>query len=268
MQTWLRALLERIDYRGEFPPVFSTLPTLMQQFARHLPFENIDVIQQKNPSIDAAFLKRKLIDNGRGGLCYELNPLFYHLLREFDFQVQMIRATINSSRNTMKHTHISTVLFHKEEPYLVEVGFGANQPFHPVPFTGEFVQAPSGEYCIRREEAADMYTFEKYENGVLDISYSFDLKPIGDKEINEAKDKVTTDPNSPFNQSLLVTLSTADGHMTLSESTFTVISQGEKQKETVDETRRKEVMETLFGIDTTYTSVCTDNQVNGGVEKN
>lgn len=248
MSAWVNALLARINYSEKGPVSFSELPGLMQQFARHIPFENIDVIEQKDIPINLSYLKHKVTQQGRGGLCYELNPLFYQLLREVGFDVQMIRATINSSKKTLLHTHISTVLFYEGRSYLVEVGFGANQPLQPVPFTGEVVQATSGEYCIRREEAMDMYTLEKYNNGVLEISYSFDLKLIGDKEINEAKYKVTTDPDSPFNQSLLLTLTTPDGHRTLTESTFTVVSRGRKRKETIDAKRGSELMKTVFGV--------------------
>src|SRR5699024_6898756 len=164
----LDKLFQRIEYPKQIVQ-FSDLPLLMKQFAYHLPFENVDIMINGKTLLEYDALYHKMIHNKRGGVCYELNPLLFYTLQEQSFDVQMIHSTIMVAHNPLENTHISTLLTQENQPYLVEVGFGANQPLHPVPFTGEFVYAPSGSYRIIRDADPNSFLFVKYIAGELAI---------------------------------------------------------------------------------------------------
>jgi len=76
----LEKLFRRIKYPKQTVQ-FSDLPLLMKQFAYHLPFENVDIMINRTTSLEYDALCNKMIHNKRGGLCYELNPLFFNTLQ-------------------------------------------------------------------------------------------------------------------------------------------------------------------------------------------
>lgn len=247
MSRFLEGFLKRINYKGKETITFADLPKLMAQFAYHIPFENTDIMNELDHDIDKAFLFHKMIEHHRGGLCYELNPLLYYVLEELGFNVQMIQATINKKK-TLQHTHISTVLFYEGNRYLVDVGFGANQALQPVPFTGEFVSAVGGTYRVRELPEEGQYVYERFNNHALEISYLFTMKEISETEVNRAKNLVTIHTESPFNKGLLLTITTPKGHQTLTDTSLTVVENGQKQKENVNETKKQQITQQLFGI--------------------
>ena len=119
MNQFCTGIFKRIKYNKPLPVTFYDIPNLMEQFAYHIPFENIDVMKEKNSQIDKQFLYTKIVGQERGGLCYELNPLFFYLLEELGFHVQMVQATIDSPKKTLMNTHIATVLTHQSNLYLI-----------------------------------------------------------------------------------------------------------------------------------------------------
>lgn len=248
MQERLKALFQRIEYPKQTVH-FADLPLLMKQFAYHLPFENLDIMTNRTTSLEYAALYEKLVENNRGGLCYELNPLFYYTLKELGFDVQMIHATIMVANNPLEHTHISTVLKYEGHRYLMEVGFGANQPLRPVPFTGEFMEAPSGTYRIVSETDTDKFLFEKHVAGELAISYNFSLEETEDRLLYQAKELTENHAASKFNKGVLLTLTTPEGHLTATDTTFTKVVNGEKEKEDIKANQLFSISRMFFGID-------------------
>ncbi|RAL26152.1 arylamine N-acetyltransferase family protein [Thermoflavimicrobium daqui] len=250
MNPWIESLFKRIQYRGDKNVQFEDLSELMLQFAKHVPFENISIIQGEDLAIHADQLKRKIIDQKRGGVCYELNPIFYNLLKELGFDVQMISATISGNeKQDLIGTHIAISLIHNQEKYIIDVGFGSNLALKPIPFTGEWVKSVTGEYRVRKEKTKwGDYILEKARNGEVEISYFFDLKPIDESYLNHVKDLITNHPNSPFNKSLLLAKITEKGHQTLTENSYTVTQNGEKNKQSIDSTQFKQLSKDQFGI--------------------
>nr|WGD98653.1 arylamine N-acetyltransferase [Bacillus safensis] len=39
-------------------------------------------------------LKQHLLEGNRGGLCYDLNPLLYYVLKEAGLSVQLLQGTV------------------------------------------------------------------------------------------------------------------------------------------------------------------------------
>ena len=68
---------------GWTDPVPATMPTLAGLLRAHMiaiPFENLDVLLGKSPSLELDDLQTKLVDRKRGGYCYEHATLFQAVL--------------------------------------------------------------------------------------------------------------------------------------------------------------------------------------------
>ena len=93
--------LERIDYKGDTEPSMGLLSALQKKHLLDIPFENLDIHYKTPIKLNSATIFEKVISNKRGGFCYELNSLFYELLRSIGFNVKMISARVfNSKKQT------------------------------------------------------------------------------------------------------------------------------------------------------------------------
>lgn len=116
---------------------FEDLPSILSSFAKSVPFENIDVIYKNHKEISKENLLKKLLDNHRGGLCYEINPLLYYFLKDCGFNVQLVSATIydhSSESWALDNTHVAILLTYNHIMYLIDSGFASFLPLSPVPF--------------------------------------------------------------------------------------------------------------------------------------
>lgn len=249
MNTFLNDFFNRIQYKKQ-DVTFEDICTLQSQFAKHVPFENMSIIQKEHIDLTYEDLKRKIIDNQRGGVCYELNPLFYYALKELGFDVHLIGGTVFSNEeNRLIQTHFATMLHHDGQPYLIDVGFGSHHALQPLPFTGEIITSPTGEYRIQKKTTTfGEYAFEKYHDGNLEIGYDFFIAPIDETVLRNAKQIITHHEKSSFNKAPLLTKRTDNGHITLTDKSYTIIKGTQKSKQTIDIQTFQALALSEFGI--------------------
>ena len=77
--------LRRIAVAEAPKPDLATLAMIMASHSRAIAFENFDVVQRKPISMAPADVERKLVDEGRGGYCWEQNQLLHMALEEIGF---------------------------------------------------------------------------------------------------------------------------------------------------------------------------------------
>lgn len=68
----------------------------------------------------------KIVVNGRGGFCYELNGLFINLLLELGFLTRLVSARVFGVERGFgpEFDHAAIIVSFGEADYLVDVGFG------------------------------------------------------------------------------------------------------------------------------------------------
>src|SRR5687767_8714694 len=89
--------LDRIGTgKNEIQPTLEDLKFLQRQHLLNVPFENLDIHWKRPIVLDAKKFYKKIIEEKRGGFCYELNGLFYELLSEIGFQSKIISARVSN----------------------------------------------------------------------------------------------------------------------------------------------------------------------------
>lgn len=76
--------LERIKYEDQLSISLEVLNKLQKSHLQNIPFENLDIHTGKKIELENTY--DKVVSKGRGGFCYELNGLFYLLLKKLDLQ--------------------------------------------------------------------------------------------------------------------------------------------------------------------------------------
>ena len=90
----LAAYLERIGYSGSTEPSAETLRALHRAHMLAVPFENLDIHLGRKIVCDESRFLHKIVNERRGGFCYELNGAFAALLRGLGFQVTLLSARV------------------------------------------------------------------------------------------------------------------------------------------------------------------------------
>ncbi len=92
------AYLARIAYRGPTEPTAETLRGIHHAHLLSLPFENLDIPLGRRILLDEAAILRKVIEQRRGGFCYELNGAFAARHRYLDSRPRCFRRVLPETR--------------------------------------------------------------------------------------------------------------------------------------------------------------------------
>ncbi len=179
--------------------------------------------------LDEEALFEKIVEQRRGGFCYELNGLFGALLRALGFDVQRLSARVVRPDSTygVEFDHM-TLLVELGERWLVDVGFGDSFET-PLRLDERSLQAQrAGVYRI--DDNGDHLTCLRLENGRWKPQYGFSLYPYNLVDFAAGCHYHQTSPASTFTQKRMCTRATADGRITLSDMKLIVTANGTREE--------------------------------------
>ncbi|MBD3859334.1 arylamine N-acetyltransferase [Bacillus sp. 28A-2] len=227
------AFLQKIGYEGQ-SITFDDLPALLKKMAYTFPFENRSVLNKHSYGLDQEGLKQHLLEGKRGGLCYDLNPLLYHVLKEAGLAVQLVQGTVynkEAEKWAIDGTHVAIVLTHHNERFLIDAGFGVNLPLQPIPFTGEWVEAPSIRFRVKAEETEKGTHLIQLDRGEgTETGYAFTLKEVNEHILVQMRQEIYENEASPFNKRPLASKLTPTGRVVVTEDHVTIHEQEEVLK--------------------------------------
>jgi N-hydroxyarylamine O-acetyltransferase len=227
--------LDRIKYSGELKPNLGLLKKLQKNHLLNIPFENLDIHYQIPIDLNIDRIYEKIVQNNRGGFCYELNGLFYELLLSLGFNAKRVSARVYEKDNeySPEFDHFSIVVKIGSIEYLTDVGFG-EFIFEPLELQfGKIQKDPRGTYVM--DKCEDEYLrVSKIEDGKLTPEFIF--KNV-ERELGEYAEMCKyhqSNPNSHFMKKRLISLPTENGRITISGNTLKI-----KEKNTVTEKELK-----------------------------
>ncbi len=256
--------LSRIGYTG---PVEVSLDVLRSIHTCHLmsvPFENLTTHSGGRVQLDLPLLYDKIVNQRRGGFCYEMNGLFSWLLSKLGFQVTLLSGQVKSlftGRYGPPFDHITMVVTLDEQRWLCDVAFGG--PGYSAPLsleTGGPQEQGHRVYRIREDEGMHFFELQQEENTGADADwaeiYKFTLEPQCLEDFAEMCLYHQSSPHSVFFcKSICSVLKpgerlTYSGHK-LKSTTFPTEGTGGELKTTTRELKDEEIPAVLaehFGI--------------------
>lgn len=228
---------QRIRYTGPFEPTPATLKGLMNGHTCSIPFENLDVLMGRTILLDVDSLQKKLVDERRGGYCFEQNGLFLAVLLEIGFDARPIAGRVrllNPAREIpTPRTHLFILVELEGETWVADVGVGGMSLTAPLRFDFEGEQAaPDGSRRIVREDGR-VFHQALTGSGWIDVwETRLEPMPFTDREV--ANWFTSTHPNSNFRQRLVCARAGLNGErLTILNNEFS-----RKQGSTVLESRK------------------------------
>ncbi|HET8842206.1 MAG TPA: arylamine N-acetyltransferase, partial [Ktedonobacteraceae bacterium] len=211
----IQRYLERIHYTGTGEPTLQTLRGLHEAHLLAVPFENLDIHLGREIVLNEESFYAKIVQNRRGGFCYELNGPFAALLRALGFQVELLSAAVAHQTGGYgpEYDHLA-LLVHLEQDWLADVGFGESFR-QPLLMQADLNQPQEkGNYRLVRE--GEYWIYQEWDNA-WNPSYRFTLQPQALENFAAMCRHQQTSPESHFTQKRVCSLATSSGRITLSD---------------------------------------------------
>lgn len=225
--------LNRIGFLNAPSVSEKSLVDLHKAHVFQVPFENLDIINKIPIVLDQDKFRKKIINQRRGGICYELNGAFKQLLDNIGFNSYFISCKVYVppiSNYGPDFGHIAIITNIEEDQYLVDVGFG-DAFTEPLKLLYDIPQKQYGTYYRLRKLADEEVLLEKSADDVeYHKMYKFIPSPKHLSEFTELCNFHQQAPQAPFNKQALCTRPTLDGRITLTEKNLIIKSVKGKQE--------------------------------------
>jgi N-hydroxyarylamine O-acetyltransferase len=250
----LEAYLRRIGFPGMPAPTRDDLDRLIRCHAMAIPFENIEVLARRVPRLDTDGLQRKMVQQRRGGYCFEQNQLFRGVLQACGFDAHPLEARIRvgvPEAVVTGRTHLATRVVLDGVDHLVDVGCGGIAPLAPLSLASREPQA-AGTGTFRFAGAGpDLMLQTLTADGWID---GYRLLPGAPHPIDCEMGNwfVATHPTSMLGRNLLVARALEDGRLRLFNhrlSTFRPESAAPVERLLQTRAEFAEVLADGFGLD-------------------
>lgn len=221
--------LEKLGLYKELP----SLNYLRQLHKNHqlvIPFETLDIHFRRTITPDIRKIFDKIIPTKRGGFCYELNLLFYHLLIHLGYECQLISAQVFNKTDQEygpEYDHMAILVKMQEDIYLCDVGFGDGFIF-PKKLDLQSLQMDFNRYFKLFKDPDDNYFIKRTSDTQnFEALYQFKIQMREPIEFLDMINFKQSSPESPFVGKKIITILTTEGRITLSDSKLRIQERGE-----------------------------------------
>ncbi|KQV12967.1 N-hydroxyarylamine O-acetyltransferase [Pseudomonas sp. Root329] len=241
----LALYLQRLGFDAPPAPTLETLRQLQLRHTGAFVFENLTTLSGQPVLIDLPSIEQKVLHDGRGGYCYELNNLFLTLLQALGFDARGISGRVVMGQPEgawTARTHRLSLVTLDGVRYITDVGFGGMVPTAPLMLDTPAEQlTPHEPYRIELHE--DGYTLRANVAGEWRAMYIFDLQRQEDIDYAVGNWYVSTHPESSFARQLMVARTGEGWRRTLNNGSYAIHRIG-------SETERRQVtdVDELLGL--------------------
>ncbi|MET1080560.1 MAG: arylamine N-acetyltransferase [Pseudomonas sp.] len=202
-----------------------TLDLLIQAQLQRVPFENLDVLLGRPIVLDTEALLSKVVEQARGGYCFEVNGLFARLLSALGYRVSLLAARVrwglpdDAPPTMLSHLMLRVELV--DGPYLVDVAFGGPSPYRAIALLDPGAKTPDFPYRLCGPQGAEgLYRMQVHYKGAWVEMYRFDLQPQAWVDQIARSWYSSTHPESIFTQVLTAARSEGDMRLSLRNDSF------------------------------------------------
>ena len=185
----------RIGYRGPRDATLATLRALHRAHLLAIPYENLDIHLGRQITLDPEATFTKLVDERRGGWCFEMNGLFGRVLETLGFDIRYLSGAVGRATSGWRAQGNHLVLLVRlDRPWIADVGFGDGfltpLPLEPGTYSQGFLQ-----YRVARD--GPRWTVHSHEFGGAE-GFDFTLTARTLDQFGMQCRELQTSPESSF----------------------------------------------------------------------
>ena len=249
--------LERIDYHGDRRPTLDNLKELMQKNLTHIPYGNLDFYPNTTncPSLAIPDIFEKIIIKHGCGGCFEINLLFFELLRSLGYDLfPVIVRCLFGSADPVVPTHCAAIVTIDDARYYVDVGLALPSPVMPVALDESSGWQPAAispnYYSYKVHRDGNTILLEGYNGKERMSLVSFVMQPVELVDFIPLNYYGCMAETSPVKQGIIVGIFRENGTASIVKNQLKITS-GDKAEERELETDEdfNTALWEVFGID-------------------
>lgn len=249
----IKKFLNRIGLEPdmEITHTYEFLKQIQYHAVCSIAYENLDILEMKPLALDTDSLFEKIVEQGRGGYCFEVNGLLAWFLKEVGFSVKehFARYLRGEEGIPMRRHRIMTAEC-ADGIFFCDIGIGQTAPRYPLEIVAEKVQTQFGEqYKFEKDEALGWVLFDLYE-GKWRRFISFTEETQFPVDFIQPSFYCETHPDSVFNKVPKVAIKTPEGRKSIDNRTYKVFRGTEiiYKEEIADDERFRVILRREFNI--------------------
>ncbi|VXB96587.1 arylamine N-acetyltransferase family protein [Maribacter litoralis] len=246
----VQVYLDRIDFEDTIALHKNVLFKLQRKHLLNIPFENLDIHYNRKIKLSVPAIYQKIINEKRGGFCYELNGLFHSLLKQIGFDAKLISARVHIKDDdySPEYDHLAIIVNLENKQFLVDVGFGK---FSLEPLKLEMNQTISDSFG---KFQFDKFNKEYYRiNEVKDTNvlpqYIFKNEERKLSEFSKRCEFHQTSEHSHFTKKKLISIAKTNGRITLNNSQLKITHLENEEEINFDEREFESKLKHYFDIE-------------------
>lgn len=243
----LSTYLHRIGFTGDARPDLPTLRRIHRLHLAAIPYENLDVQLERKVGFDPGAIYRKLVTEGRGGWCYEMNGLLAWALEQIGFRVTRLAGAVRRdvAGDVSIGSHLALCV-HLDELYLADVGFGDGL-IEPTPIVPSTFRQDDFEFRLERLDE-QWWRFHNQPQGGAP-SFDFQLLEAPLERLTARCEWLQSSPESPFVLNAVCQRYREGQLLTLRGSVLKIVRGPAIDKRTIEsEDEFASVLREMFGI--------------------
>lgn len=226
--------LRRIAYDSPVSIDLDSLKALQLAFLYRVPFENLDIHLGREITLSIDSIYNKLVEQQRGGFCYECNMLFYAMLKQLGFEVSYVSASMQTAIALDMDSDHMALSVHLDHDYLVDVGNGQSCR-QPLRIDGGDAEATDENIAYRIKDAERGKVMEyKLAGDAWKPRFIFDTRARRVEDFTEMCHLQQVLPECHFTRHRLATIATADGRITLMDKELSITNRQGTVKQTIE----------------------------------
>ena len=233
-------------------PTLELLKEIHKAHFMTVPYENLDIIKGKPLDLTTEALYDKIVNNNRGGYCFEINGLFGALLRSMNYDVtdHLARFLLDEENIPMRRHRVLKVQL-SDGFYVCDVGIGVECPRIPLKIVENEIQSDGfAEYRFENEPFLGWVLWQRKLMSEWKKLYSFTDEVQLSVDFLQPSFYCEKSPESVFNKEPMLALKTSVGLNSYDGKVFKVSSKGNIMKSITpkDKADEQNLIAELFGL--------------------
>ena len=221
---------DRVGYAGARAPTLETLRGIAAAQAMSVPFENLNVLSGHGVPLDVPSLEDKIVNQKRGGYCFEQNGLALAALKQLGFKAVGLIARVRwmlPDEHPTGSTHMVIRVDLPEGTFFFDAGFGGMRVPSPIKFVTDEAQKTLLE-DFRLLADGEGYMLQGDLGTHWTNIYRFTLDPQTQADYEVSNWYTATHPDSLFVNHLVVEMPGDGVRRMIVDNSFTERRLGEK----------------------------------------
>ncbi|MGC2963212.1 arylamine N-acetyltransferase family protein [Paraburkholderia graminis] len=198
----------RIGYAGPRAPTLEVLQAIHRLHPRAIPFENLNPLTRRAVKLDLESVETRLVDDHRGGYCFEQNTLLANVLQELGFRVTPLIGRVLWGREpgaVTPRTHMVLRIDLDNEAWIADVGLGSVTLTSPLRLSPGLAQRTDlGIFRLADASRDALYLEVQARDENWSRAYRFDLHPVEWIDYETSNWYTSTSPEAIFASNLIV----------------------------------------------------------------